>query len=262
MTEAYPADEALLNVLSDAETGVEYIATGAAPYYLQFRKLLHRLLLACRRGNDLRVYDEGALDIGIKAGRFWAGESLVSFAGSSGNTLADDKAAIYVYLDAAGTLVTDAYAGWPDMAAVRHVRLAIVETSGGDIVAITDARDHHSIAMPCGASASGVSITAHTTDAALAAAPSQSVHTNAGATAAVTLTLPPNAAAGTQLTFAVQAVRQLRVHPGAAAIRDNSGQTAGKCKWADAVGECLTLVADANGDWVTTAKYGVWTEEV
>ena len=61
MAEVYPADDVLLNVLNDSETGVEYIATGTAPYYLHFRKLLHRLLLACRRGNDLRVYDEDGL---------------------------------------------------------------------------------------------------------------------------------------------------------------------------------------------------------
>ena len=41
----------------------------------------------------------------------------------------------------------------------------------------------------------------------------------------------------------------------------NSGQTADKYKWADAIGECLVLVADENGDWVTVAKNGVWSEE-
>ncbi len=263
MAEVYPADDVLLNVLSDGETGVEYIATGTAPYYMQFRKLLHRLLLACRRGNDLRVYDEGGLDVGVKAGKFWVGDLLVSYGGSSGNTLADDKAAIYVYLDAGGGLVVDEYAGWPDMAAVKHVRLAVVETAGGDIVSIVDARDHHSISVPGGlASVGGVSIEAHMGDEALTEAESGSVHTNGGATGTVTLTLPANAAAGTQFVFSVQAAQQLRIDPGAAAIRDNSGQSAGKYKWADAVGECITLVADESGDWLTVGKYGVWTEEV
>ena len=61
MTEAYPSDSELLDLPADTETGVEYIPTGAAPYYVQFRKLLYRLLLATRRANDLRVYDEGEL---------------------------------------------------------------------------------------------------------------------------------------------------------------------------------------------------------
>ena len=66
MAEVYPSDNELLNLQSDSETGVEYIATGTAPYYVEFRKLLYRLLLASRRANDLRIYDEGGLNIGVK----------------------------------------------------------------------------------------------------------------------------------------------------------------------------------------------------
>jgi hypothetical protein len=62
-------------------------------------------------------------------------------------------------------------------------------------------------------------------------------------------------------TFAVQAAQEHRVDPGTAAIRDDSGQTADKYKSADAIGESLTVVADSNGDWVTIAKNGMWTQE-
>jgi len=90
MAEVYPSDNELLNLQSEGETGVEYIPTGTAPYYLHFRRLLHRLLLATRRANDLRVYDEGGLDIGVKPGKFWLGTNLIGFAGSTGNALADN----------------------------------------------------------------------------------------------------------------------------------------------------------------------------
>ena len=105
MAEVYPSDNELLNLQTDSETGVEYIPTGTSPYYLQFRKLLYRLLLAARRANDLRVCDEGGLDIGVKGGKFWLGTELINYNGSSGNTLADDKDNIYVYLDSDGNLV-------------------------------------------------------------------------------------------------------------------------------------------------------------
>lgn len=265
MAEVYPSDNSLLGLLSDAETGVEYIPTGTAPYYLHFRKLLYRLLLACRRGNDLRVFDEGGLNIGVKPGKYWIGTALVSYPGSAGNVVADNKASIYVYVDSGADLVTNAYAGWPDMTATPHVRLAIVQTAGGDIVSITDARDHHSIAVPAPASGGGggsTIIEAHTGDDVLTEAESGSVHTNRGATGTVTLTLPANAASGTRFTFCVQEPQQVRVDPGAAAIRDNSGQTPDKYKWADAIGEAITLVTDSAGDWVTVHKYGVWTQEV
>jgi hypothetical protein len=140
MAEVYPSDNELLNLLTDSETGVEYIATGQSPYYLQFRKLLYRLLQAMKRANDLRVFDEGGLNIGVKAGRFQTGTQQVNYAGSSGNALADNKANIYIYLTNAGVLVTNEYSGFPDMATTSHVRLAKVTTSGGDITAIDDCR--------------------------------------------------------------------------------------------------------------------------
>jgi len=261
MAEVYPPDNDLLNIQSDGETGVEYIPTGTAPYYLHFRKLLYRLLLAVRRANDLRVYDEGGLDIGIKAGKFWLGTELVSFAGSSGNTLADDKANIYIYLDSAGNLVTDEYSDFPDMATAPHIRLAIVSTSSGDIDSITDCRAGHNVVMPYGAGGIKKKVQAHTTDDTLTAAESGSVHTNLGATGPITLTLPASASMGTVFTFAAQEAQELRVDPGTATIRDDSGQTADKHKSANSIGACLTLIANSNGDWVTVAKNGTWTEE-
>jgi hypothetical protein len=261
MAEVYPSDNELLNIQSDSETGVEYIATGTSPYYLQFRKLLYRLLLGARRANDLRVYDEGGLDIGVKKGKFWLGTELVSYDGSSGNTLADDKTGIYVYLDSSGNLVIDEYSSFPDMAVTPHIRLAVVSTSSGDITSITDCRVGHNFVIPYGAGGITKKIEAHTSDDTLSAAESGGIHSNLGATGLVTLTLPASAPEGTVFTFAVQAGQELRIDPGTAAIRDDSGQTADKYKTADAVGECVTVVAASNGDWVTIAKNGTWTEE-
>ncbi|MBN1359355.1 MAG: hypothetical protein JW993_02130 [Sedimentisphaerales bacterium] len=261
MAEVYPPDSELLNLQSDSQTGVEYIPTGAAPYYLQFRKLLYRLLLATQRANDLRVFDEGGLDVGVKAGTFWLGTELLAYAGSTGNALADDKPAVYLYLDSDGALVTDEYDSFPSMAVTPHVRLAIVSTSGGDITSITDCRTGHNCVVPFAAGGIRESVEAHSEDDTLAPSESGSVHTNLGTTDVVTLSLPQDAPEGTQFTFAVQAAYELRVDPQAAAIRDDSGQTAGAYKSANVVGAALTLVADANGDWVTIAKNGTWTQQ-
>ncbi|MHC4070762.1 MAG: hypothetical protein ACYSW0_01500 [Planctomycetota bacterium] len=261
MAEVYPSDNELLNMQSDSETGVEYIPTGTAPYYLHFRKLLQRLLLAARRANDLRVYDEGGLDIGVKPGKFWFGTQLISYTGSSGNTLADDKQDTYIYLDSSATLVTNEYGSFPDMATTPHIRLAQVNTSGGDIDSITDCRTGHNVAMPYGAGGLKRSIEAHTGDDTLTSAESGSVHSNLGAVGTVTLTLPASAPAGTAFSFTVQAGQELRIDPGTSTIRDDSGQTADKYKSASAVGSCLSLVSDANGDWATVAKNGTWSEQ-
>jgi hypothetical protein len=261
MTEVYPSDNELLNIQTDAETGVEYIPTGTAPYYLHFRKLLYRLLLATQRANDLRVYDEGGLDIGVTPGKFWLGTELVSYEGSSGNTLADDKENIYIYLDSTGSLVIDEYSSFPDMATTPHIRLAQISTSGGDINSIIDCRAGHNIVIPHTAGGLKMAIEAHTSDDTLTTAESGSVHSNLGATTIVTLTLPTSAPSGTVFTFAVQAAQQLRVDPGTAAIRDDSGQTADKYKKSTTIGASLTIVADSAGDWVTIAKNGTWIQE-
>ncbi|MHC4748544.1 MAG: hypothetical protein ACYTFW_01590 [Planctomycetota bacterium] len=261
MAEVYPSDNELLNIQSDSQTGVEYIPTGTAPYYLHFRKLLYRLLLAAQRANDLRVYDEGGLDIGVKPGKFWLGTGLISYEGSSGNTLADDKQNIYIYLDSSGSLVTNEYNSFPDMTTTPHIRLAMLSTSGGDIESITDCRAGHNILMPYGTGGLKKTIEAHTSDDTLTEAESGSVHSNLGATATVTLTLPASAPAGTVFSFAVQAAQELRIDPGTVTIRDDSGQTADKYKSANAIGACIGLIADSNGDWATIAKNGTWTEE-
>ena len=261
MAEVYPCDNELLNIESDSDTGIEYIPTGTAPYYLQFRKLLYRLLLAAKKANEFRVYDEGGLDIGVKAGKFWLGTELIDYPGSTANTLADDKANIYLYLDAQGNLVTNQYSGFPDMQDTPHIRLAIVTTSDGDINSITDCRGGHNFMIPYESGGITRTIESHTSDDTLTASQSGSVHTNLGATGTITLTLPSSAPAGVVFTFAVQSAQQLRVDPGSAAIRDNSGQTAGKYKAADAIGECITLISDENGNWVTIAKNDTWTEE-
>ena len=77
----------------------------------------------------------------------------------------------------------------------------------------------------------------------------------------MTLTLPASAPPGTIFSFTVQAAQQLRIDPGTAAIRDDSGQTADKYKSANTIGASLTVIAESAGNWVTIAKNGTWTEE-
>ncbi|MBN1844783.1 MAG: hypothetical protein JW810_03805 [Sedimentisphaerales bacterium] len=139
MAEVYPSDNELLNLVEETQTGVEFIETGKAPYYVEFRRLLYRLLLATRRANDLRAYDEGGLNLGVKAGWFFQGATIAEYPGSSGAALADNQESIYVYLDRDGNLVTDQYDQFPSPLS-NHTRLAIVATSGGDITSITDCR--------------------------------------------------------------------------------------------------------------------------
>lgn len=259
--EVYPSDNELLNLVSDGDTGVEYIATGQSPYYLQFRKMLYRLLLSTKLANGLRVYDQGGLYIGIKAGGFWAGNDYVEYAGGF-YCLADDKESVYVYIDSAGNVVTDEYSGFADMNVQGHIRLAKVSTSSGDIVSIEDCRGGHNLSIPFGAAGIKRVVEAHTADDTLSESESGSVHSNAGASGVVTITLPESASAGCEFVFAVQCGQELRVDPGTGSIYDSSGQAVDKYKSANAIGACMTVVSDGAGGWLVTGKSGTWTEEV
>jgi hypothetical protein len=132
MTELYPADANLtaLGGTTDPEQGVLFIATGEAPYYLSFYKMLHRLLAVSRRAGDLRVYKDGPLTFGVRAGKFCNGGSVGDYAGSAANALVNN-AVNYAYLSPAGVLTVN-QTGFPAASAGGHIPLATIVTSAGD----------------------------------------------------------------------------------------------------------------------------------
>lgn len=142
MAEVYPSDAYLTTTFTTSDQiGITLLTDGDVGV-LPWQKLLWRLCKAAEPIADLRVCDAGDLDIDVKSGKFFNGNTLITFAESTGNTLADDKANIYLYLTAAGTLVINEYTAFPDPS-TPQVRLATVTTSGGDITAIVDNRNQN-----------------------------------------------------------------------------------------------------------------------
>lgn len=164
MSERYPDDATLLALEEDAATGVAYIPTGRSPYYLEFRRLVQRLLLAAQRANDLRVYADGDLSIGVRPGRCRIGATAIDFAGDSAIGVTNN-AATCVWLDAAGAVQTDT-AGWPADPA-DHLPLAIITADAGQITQIDDRRGSTFLARPSLA-AMGVAVTVDQLNQALA----------------------------------------------------------------------------------------------
>ena len=81
MTEQYPSD-ADLNALSgtdDSGQEVTYPTIYESPYYTTFYKMLYRLLDVARRAGDLRVYKDGDLTFGVRAGKYFDGDTLGHF---------------------------------------------------------------------------------------------------------------------------------------------------------------------------------------
>ena len=146
MAELCPSD-AELNALSgtnDPEQEVHYVTTGEAPYYTSFYKFVHRLLLAARRAGDLRVYKDAALTFGVRAGKYFDGDTLVEYAGASAQALTNNQTN-YIYLTAAGVLTVN-ITGFPVPSVTPHIRLATILTAAGDY-AISDITDHRGTAF-------------------------------------------------------------------------------------------------------------------
>jgi hypothetical protein len=164
MTERYPSDAALLALESDSHTGVEYIPTGKTPYFLEFRKLIHRLLDASRRANDLRVFADGDLTLGIRSGQCVIDNTVIDFAGTSAVAVTNN-AVTHLWLDAAGDVQSSTTSLPTDRS--TFLPLASITTSAGLITQITDLRGQALWHIPTLASL-GLSVTALEIDQALA----------------------------------------------------------------------------------------------
>lgn len=145
MTERYPDDATLLAMQTDAETGVEMIATGTSPYYLEFRKLIQRLLLSCKRANDLRLYADGDLSVGVRPGRCVIADTAIHFTGTTGYAITNN-ATTYLWLDSSGAVQSGTSAFPADR--TSYMPLAEVTAATGAITSITDMRGEAFLAIP------------------------------------------------------------------------------------------------------------------
>ncbi len=253
-TQGYPSDADIQTFLS--ARGIEPIEENNSDFYTQFLQMLWAIHNRQDWAGALAVYPATATTFKVAGGSYvWRGTVKTYTSGSAIDPTDNDTT--YVWMKSDGTIGYDIDAnGWPS---TEHLKLAeVVVNSSGTITSITDLRGKWALAY----NSERIYLEAKTSNYSVAAADCGKVFTNLGATGAITLTLPASPAAGDNYTFAVQAAQELRVDPGTATIRDDSGQTADKYKACSTIGACLKLVADSNGDWVTIAKNGTWTEEV
>jgi len=104
-----------------------------------------------RVSDSLRVFQDGDLTFGVRAGRYYNGDTAVAYAGASAQAVVDD-AVNYIYLTAAGVLTVN-QTGFPALATTAHLPLAVISTgteSGGEVsgkYAYTDITDYRSRAF-------------------------------------------------------------------------------------------------------------------
>ena len=123
---------------TDPDLDVTYCDIGEAQYYttdLKKEAIVLRVLKSLPQA--LRVFKDGDLTFGVRAGEFLDGATLREYAGADAQSLTDD-ATNYVYLTAAGVLTKNT-TGFPT---TPHVPLATLVTASGGYAHddITDCR--------------------------------------------------------------------------------------------------------------------------
>ncbi len=163
MPERFPDDATLLASTVDLDTGAPYIPTGQSPYHLTFRKMLQRMLLASARANDLRVYQDGDLTIGVRAGRCRIAGDVVDFESDQQLAITPSDTT-YIWIDDTGALMLDT-AGLPSDGSA-HLPLAQVVADSEAVTTITDLRSQTLFHVP-DVSDLGLNITADEINAVL-----------------------------------------------------------------------------------------------
>ena len=259
MAEIYPSDAELNALLSDSETGVEYIPTGTAPYYVHFRRLLYRLLLATKRANDFRLYPEGGLNFGVKAGKFWLGNLRCDYPGSSGNVARDNRTD-FIYITSDLTVQIDGM-GWEYWTSLSNEMVCVAEITSlnGEITNIVDCRDAHSMAMPTIPKKRTIH---HTEWVQLDHGDSGSLHTNKGCVGDLYLPLPLYDLDGSYFHFFNHTGNELHVYPtGNKMFLDGTVTAINKGIRSNAKGDSCTVVKQEDGEWLVSAVHGNWVQD-
>jgi len=134
------SEAAALSGTTDTDTDLIYPTNTAADYANSIFRAVHRLNTIAEAGNALRVYKDGTLTFGVRAGKYLNGDTPVNYAGASEQALTDD-ATNTIYLTATGTLTVNT-TGFPTPSETPHVPLATILTADGtyDRDDITDYR--------------------------------------------------------------------------------------------------------------------------
>jgi len=155
-----PLTAAQANALSgttDSDTADVYQTIGESTYYTTDYRLTEKMLRMIKpAGNSLRVYQDGDLTFGVRAGHYYNGSTLVTYAGATAQALTNNLTN-YIYLTAAGTLTKNT-SGFPSPALTPHIPLATILTASGTYLytAITDYRDRALFSVLDGMSAGDV----------------------------------------------------------------------------------------------------------
>ena len=139
---------AVANALSgttDSDLDVTFCEIGEATYHAtDYKKEAIILRLLKDIPSTCRVFKDGDLTFGVRAGYFLDGDTVRTYSGASAQALTDDDTN-YIYLTTAGVLTVN-ITGFPTPSETPHIRLATILTASSEY-AHTDIVQYRSTAM-------------------------------------------------------------------------------------------------------------------
>jgi len=258
-----------LSGTTDSDCAAVYPTIGESTYYTSAYRMLHRaLLMAKMPGNECRVYQDGDLTCGVRAGKIQVGPTTFDHSGCTGESLTNNQTN-YIFLTAAdlaaGNSATVNTTGFPTDGTL-YVPLATILTASGtyDYTDITDYRGRAILNVPGGF---GAVVEANTAGSGspnvLIAAESGKVFTNEGSTATNYHTLP-TAAAGLTYTFIrSDASDDIRITANTGDVIVLAGTSTKAAGYVESQNQwdLIVLVAVDATSWVATTVMGTWTVE-
>jgi len=146
-TDLTAAEANALHGTTDSDTDFTYHSPGEAEYFTEGQRQRQRLLTLVKAlGNRFRVYKDGANTYGVRAGKVENGDSTLSYAGSTGNSLTDNQTN-YIWLEVVSSALTlnSSTSDFPDPSGTPHIPLATIEIASGTY-AYTDITDYRQLA--------------------------------------------------------------------------------------------------------------------
>ena len=128
-TELTTAQADALSGTTEPDTDAKYPAIGESTYYTTMYRLIDRLLTVAKAVNALRVYKDGDLTCGARAGKCRHGNNLYAYAGAAAQALTDDTTNyLYLVVSSGALVLTVNTTGFPDPASTAHLPLATIAT--------------------------------------------------------------------------------------------------------------------------------------
>jgi len=133
-------EAAALSGTTSPDSDLTYPTNTGSDYANSIFRAIHRLNTIAEAVNELRVFKDGALTFGVRAGKFLDGDTARNYAGAAAQALTNNETN-YVYFTAAGTLTVN-ITGFPTPSETPHIPLATILTASGafDRGDITDYR--------------------------------------------------------------------------------------------------------------------------